>query len=55
MSELQYGKIPSLEKQLDLALQAEMQEMSLLKNRVSEEEVAEVLSRWDRHSSCSHA
>ncbi|CUS48419.1 MAG: ATP-dependent Clp protease ATPase subunit ClpB [Idiomarinaceae bacterium HL-53] len=46
MSELQYGKIPSLEKQLDLALQAEMQEMSLLKNRVSEEEVAEVLSRW---------
>lgn len=46
MSELQYGKIPSLEKQLDLALQAEMQEMSLLKNRVSEEEIAEVLSRW---------
>src|SRR5690554_1647637 len=46
MSELQYGHIPALEKQLDLALQAEMQGMSLLRNRVSEEEVAEVLSRW---------
>src|SRR5690554_938497 len=46
MSELQYGRIPALEKQLDLALQAEMQGMSLLRNRVSEEEVAEVLSRW---------
>lgn len=46
MSELQYGKIPALERQLDLALQAEMQDMSLLKNRVSEEEIAEVLSRW---------
>lgn len=31
MSELQYGRIPELEKQLDLAAQAEMQEMSLLK------------------------
>ncbi|MCC5854646.1 MAG: ATP-dependent chaperone ClpB [Idiomarina sp.] len=46
MSELQYGRIPELERQLDLALQAEMQDMSLLRNRVSEEEVAEVLSRW---------
>lgn len=46
MSELQYGRIPELERQLDLALQAEMQEMSLLRNRVSDEEIAEVLSRW---------
>ncbi|RUO80896.1 ATP-dependent chaperone ClpB [Idiomarina tyrosinivorans] len=46
MSELQYGKIPELERQLDLALQAEMQDMSLLKNRVTEEEIADVLSRW---------
>ncbi|EKE80528.1 ATP-dependent chaperone ClpB [Idiomarina xiamenensis] len=46
MSELQYGRIPALERQLDLALQAEMQDMSLLKNRVTDEEVAEVLSRW---------
>jgi ATP-dependent Clp protease ATP-binding subunit ClpB len=45
MSELQYGKIPELEKQLDLASQAEMQEMSLLRNKVTEVEIAEVLSR----------
>lgn len=46
MSELQYGRIPELERQLDLALQAEMQDMSLLRNRVTEEEIADVLSRW---------
>lgn len=46
MSELQYGRIPELERQLDLALQAEMQDMSLLRNKVTEEEIAEVLSRW---------
>ncbi|MDV7105247.1 ATP-dependent chaperone ClpB [Vibrio sp. TH_r3] len=45
MSELQYGRIPELEKQLDLAAQAEMQEMTLLKNKVTDEEIAEVLSR----------
>ncbi len=45
MSELQYGKIPELEKQLDLASQAEMQEMTLLRNKVTEVEIAEVLSR----------
>ena len=45
MSELQYGKIPELEKQLDLASQAEMQEMSLLSNKVTEIEIADVLSR----------
>ncbi len=45
MSELQYGKIPELEKQLDLASQAEMQEMSLLKNKVTEAEIADVLSK----------
>lgn len=46
MSELQYGRIPALEKQLDLAGQAEMQEQHLLKNRVTDEEIADVLSRW---------
>ncbi|MBQ4812310.1 ATP-dependent chaperone ClpB [Pseudoalteromonas luteoviolacea] len=46
MSELQYGRIPALERKLDLASQAEMQEMSLLKNQVSEDEIAEILSRW---------
>ncbi|OOE94674.1 ATP-dependent chaperone ClpB [Salinivibrio sp. IB643] len=45
MSELQYGKIPDLEKQLDLASQAEMQEMTLLKNRVTEAEIADVIAR----------
>jgi ATP-dependent Clp protease ATP-binding subunit ClpB len=46
MSELQYGRIPELEKQLDMASQAEMHEMKLLRNRVTEEEIAEVVSRW---------
>jgi len=46
MSELQYGRIPELEKQLDLASQAEMQDMKLLKHKVTEEEIAGVLSRW---------
>lgn len=46
MSELQYGIIPELEKQLDLASQVEMQEMRLLRNKVGEEEIAEVVSRW---------
>ncbi|WP_199609175.1 ATP-dependent chaperone ClpB [Flocculibacter collagenilyticus] len=46
MSELQYGRIPELEKKLDLASQAEMQDMSLLRNKVSDNEIAEVLSRW---------
>ncbi|GGA70874.1 chaperone protein ClpB [Neiella marina] len=45
MSELQYGRIPELERQLDLAAQAEMHEMTLLRNKVGEEEIAEVLSR----------
>jgi len=45
MSELQYGKLPALEKQLDLASQAEMQEMSLLANKVTDVEIADVLSR----------
>lgn len=46
MSELQYGIIPELEKQLDMAGQAEMQEMKLLRNKVSDEEIAEVVSKW---------
>ena len=46
MSELQYGKIPELEKKLDLATEAEMQDFTLLKNKVSEEEIAEVVSKW---------
>ena len=46
MSELQYGKIPDLEKQLDMAAQVEMQETTLLRNSVTEEEIAEVVSKW---------
>ncbi|MBI1425613.1 MAG: ATP-dependent chaperone ClpB [Gammaproteobacteria bacterium] len=46
MSELQYGKIPELERQLASAAQAEMQEMKLLRNKVTDEEIAEVISRW---------
>jgi ATP-dependent Clp protease ATP-binding subunit ClpB len=46
MSELQYGKIPALEKQLDMATQAEMQDFTLLRNKVGEEEIAEVVSKW---------
>ncbi|MFZ7201423.1 ATP-dependent chaperone ClpB [Avibacterium avium] len=45
MSELQYGRIPELEKQLAQAESAEGKEMHLLRYRVTDEEIAEVLSR----------
>ncbi|MDO7645092.1 MAG: AAA family ATPase, partial [Reinekea forsetii] len=46
MSELQYGRIPELEKQLDMAAQAEMMDMQLLQYRVTDESIANVISRW---------
>ncbi|GAB6039656.1 ATP-dependent chaperone ClpB [Endothiovibrio diazotrophicus] len=46
MSELQYGRIPDLEKSLEMAAQAELQATRLLRNRVTEEEIAEVVSKW---------
>ncbi|GAB2584827.1 ATP-dependent chaperone ClpB [Nitrincola alkalisediminis] len=48
MAELQYGRIPELEKQLKMASQVEhsAQTTQLLRNKVTEEEVAEVVSRW---------
>ena len=47
MSELQYGVIPQLEQQLQAADAAEApEEPRLLRNRVTDEEVAEVVSRW---------
>ena len=47
MSELQYGRIPELEQQLEAASKAEGKtEMQLLRNSVTEEEVAEVVSKW---------
>ncbi len=45
-SELQYGRIPELEKQLNDALESEQQTYELVRNRVTEEEVAEVVSKW---------
>ena len=46
MSELQYGRIPDLEKQLEMASEIEVQETRLLRNKVTEEEIAEVVSKW---------
>lgn len=45
MSELQYGRIPALEKQLEQAETSEGKEMTLLRYRVTDEEIAEVLSK----------
>ena len=47
MAELQYGRIPELEKQLQTASSGEQkQEKHLLRNKVTDEEVAEVVSKW---------
>jgi len=46
MSELQYGRIPELELKLQDAVQAEGRETTLLRNNVTDEEVAEVVSKW---------
>ncbi len=44
--EIQYGQIPTLEKQLQDAAEAETKETTLLRNKVTDEEVAEVVSKW---------
>ncbi|MFT5173614.1 MAG: ATP-dependent Clp protease ATP-binding subunit ClpB, partial [Gammaproteobacteria bacterium] len=46
MSELQYGRIPALEKQLNSAVHGEDATTTLLKIAVSDEEIAEVVSKW---------
>jgi ATP-dependent Clp protease ATP-binding subunit ClpB len=46
MSELQYGKIPELERRLAKALEAESKPTQLLRNQVTETEIAEVVSKW---------
>jgi len=46
MSEIQYGKIPELEKQLKVAQEAEKKGFTLLQDKVTAEEIAEVVSRW---------
>src|ERR1700754_1209487 len=46
MSEIQYGRIPELEKQLKAAQEAETKGFTLLQDRVTAEEIAEVVARW---------
>ena len=46
MSEIQYGRLPELEKQLEAAQAAEKHEFKLVQDRVTDEEIAEVVSRW---------
>ncbi|MFL0795962.1 MAG: ATP-dependent chaperone ClpB [Cellvibrionaceae bacterium] len=46
MSELQYGIIPDLEKNLEMANHVEPAETQLLRNKVTDEEIAEVVSKW---------
>lgn len=46
MSELQYGRIPELEKQLAEAADKEEPETKLVRNKVTEEEIAEIVSKW---------
>ncbi|MEN9503225.1 MAG: hypothetical protein RI964_2510 [Pseudomonadota bacterium] len=46
MAELQYGKIPELEQQLASASSVEAKPNKLLKNKVTEEEIADIVSRW---------
>jgi ATP-dependent Clp protease ATP-binding subunit ClpB len=46
MAELQYGKIPDAEKRLGAAAAAEDKAPTLVRNKVTEEEIAEVVSKW---------
>jgi len=46
MAELQYGKIPELEKRLSAASAAEEKAPTLVRNKVTEEEIAEIVSKW---------
>jgi ATP-dependent Clp protease ATP-binding subunit ClpB len=46
MSELQYGRIPELEKKLGSATQLDPKDFKLLRTKVTEEEIANVVSRW---------
>jgi ATP-dependent Clp protease ATP-binding subunit ClpB len=46
MAELQYGKIPELEKRLTAAQSAEQSTPQLVRNSVTDEEIAEVVSKW---------
>jgi len=46
MSELQYGRIPELEKRLTQVAKEDAQETKLVRNKVTEDEIAEVVSKW---------
>jgi len=46
MSELTYGRIPDLERQLNQATAVEQDDFKLLRNKVTDEEIAEVVSKW---------
>ncbi|MDQ5939119.1 MAG: ATP-dependent Clp protease ATP-binding subunit ClpB [Pseudomonadota bacterium] len=46
MSELQYGIIPELEKQIAQSTTIDTQKMTLLRNKVTEDEIAEIVSKW---------
>ncbi|WMY95679.1 MAG: ATP-dependent chaperone ClpB [Arsenophonus sp.] len=46
MSKLQYGEIPELEKQLAAATSVENKPMKLLRNKVTDIEIAEIVARW---------
>ncbi len=46
VSEIQYGRLPQLEKQLEAAAETEQQGFKLLQDKVTGEEIAEVVSRW---------
>ncbi|HEY5851196.1 MAG TPA: ATP-dependent chaperone ClpB [Lysobacter sp.] len=46
MSEIQYGRMPELEKQLKAAQEAETKGFTLLQDKVTAEEIAQVVSRW---------
>ncbi|HCJ87463.1 MAG TPA: ATP-dependent chaperone ClpB [Gammaproteobacteria bacterium] len=46
MSELQYGIIPTLEEKITQAESADVEEMTLLRNKVTEDEIAHIVARW---------
>ena len=46
MSELRYGVMPELEKQLHAAAESEGRDLKLLRNKVTENEIAEVVAHW---------
>ncbi|WP_154224022.1 ATP-dependent chaperone ClpB [Marinicella rhabdoformis] len=46
MSEIQYGTIPQLEQQIEQATEVDMTQFQLLRNKVTEAEIAEIVSMW---------